>query len=329
MKFEIEKAQEYLDMGYSRTRVAEILGVHHMKITRLVERGLLEIYEAFDENNVPKSALHKQFQEEDYLDDLMNNAFNGPVIINSDKDNRFYDIGKYVRDFYGSVRDFIINKKQYHLLDEIFVRCNCGDVVSISEWYVDKTRLWGLYSGCPRCSNMRSASYLKRNPQVIFNLNMKRRSVIDFDITKDEFKKVRRQFGWKCAISSSNEDVTLDHFIPVAWGFYSHYYENLIPLSRKLNSSKKDYHPIKWLDMKSDLFGEPKKVLQYLSELSGLTMKEFEAFVEWCYQNKNKYEGDSRYPIEIWREQAGRPFPLPAYTTTYNSNESINEKQAR
>jgi hypothetical protein len=45
------------------------------------------------------------------------------------------------------------------------------------------------------------------------------------------------------------------------------------------------------------------QVVQYLSELNGLTTFEYEEFVYWCYENTRtveEFEKDNRESIQIW-----------------------------
>ncbi|MCY9372645.1 hypothetical protein [Bacillus haynesii] len=324
---DLEKAQEYLDFGYSKTKVAALLGSHHNTISRLVNGGKLEIYEAFDENVEPRSKLGSCFYEENYIDDLLRQAAEYPVILSERKDNDYYDVGAYIRNEFGSIKSFLCIKDLEYFLDEIFMKCGCDKLFSLADWYEDKGKLWGLSSVCPSCRGEISYSYVKRNPEKIFNLNQVRRTKVDSLLTKEEYKEVRSRFNWKCAVSNTGHCITLDHFIPVSWGFKCHYSENIIPLTKGLNSSKNNRHPVEWL--KSNTSGRIiGRIIRILSGLNNLTQDEFLSFIDWCFDNKDMFVDDPRFPIEIWRESTGREFPLPSYVGMGFSNEVSDEKQA-
>lgn len=131
-----------------------------------------------------------------------------------------------------------------------------------------------------------------------------------------------------------NNKVHLDHVIPVSIGHGGTIAPNLAYMSAELNISKSNRNIFEWFTKEKERFNldqnEFDELIAHLAHQNGLTPSEYREFVDWCHENPRTLDGvkaDKRHSIEIWREQAGRPFPLPSYTTTYYSNEVSDERQ--
>lgn len=126
----------------------------------------------------------------------------------------------------------------------------------------------------------------------------------------NELKKSACFFTW-------SENAEVDHFIAVSTGHGGSYKGNLVPVIREINSSKCDKNPFEWFQMQSYISKKDfERLIAQLAKENCLTESEYKEFVYWCYENKRKkkeIEIDNRYSIEIWREYAQRPFPLPKY----------------
>ncbi|TJY43981.1 hypothetical protein E5161_00865 [Cohnella pontilimi] len=110
-----------------------------------------------------------------------------------------------------------------------------------------------------------------------------------------------------CALTGSADDVTLDHFIPLEWGHGGEYIGNIYFIQRKLNASKSNWNPFKWIK-KLALTGHVDmkrwdQLVLSLAAQNGLNVKEFRRFVNWCEKNKRSKDqlmADNRPSLELW-----------------------------
>jgi hypothetical protein len=324
INFDLERAQELLDGGLTRNKTANELGVHHSYIIRAIESGLLfDDYFPFDEVEDTRH-LYQNFEwlwEESKLEEITNEAFDKYYSHIDRRSGDMTRLGVYVRDNYGDLSGYLRDKKLYRLAKYIYVSCNkCGYTDKITEWFKDSNRAWGLNYHCKECRGKTSKSWNEENQDKIFSYNTARREMAEalpFEYTPEIWRQVRRDYGWKCAVSDSSS-VALDHFIPVALGHGGTYRENLIPLDKRLNTKKKHYHPSRLIE-----YGATKKrynqVITNLARLNGLTSSEYKSFVDWCFANPrvlDEVKRDKRHSIEIWREVTSQQFPLPRYVYT-------------
>lgn len=123
-------------------------------------------------------------------------------------------------------------------------------------------------------------SYVKKRNEVLKKLPN--------ELTKNELKQLRRSAV--CDLTGRNDDVTIDHFIPVEWGHGGVYIGNIYFISRKLNSSKSSINPFERIKKPEVLnvvdFSKWNKLISRLAEDNGLTINEFEEYVNWCEKNK-------------------------------------------
>lgn len=331
----IEEVQGMLDKGMTMTKAAKELGVHHSKITRLMDRGIIEIYKAFDEEE-DKQHLYQNFEwlwEEDWLERMLYKAFDGECInLARSEDQDVYAVGVYVRDNYGSLPKFLRKKGWSVLISNFNVKCQkCQQYAPLENWYPDKRKAWGLMRECPDCRIDICADYAERNPEKIFESHQKRREmaeVLPGDYIKEDWVKVREAFNWKCALTNKIASVTMDHFIPVTTGHGGTFEGNMIPITKSLNSSKNARNPFSWNCIEGydkELFN---KAVKYMARLNHLSVEEYKNFVHWCFdnpRNANEVRADQRNSIEIWREATGQHFPLPKHALSELGNRSTNE----
>jgi hypothetical protein len=327
----IEKAQELLDGGYSPNKTAETLGIYHAKVTRLIQKGKLETYKPFDEHTVENFPDNLEWlSEEDWLECLCREAYDDVAYLRKSENVETLRVGKYVRDKYGTLKAYLKLKGLTQLQEYIQIWCNsCEEFTSLQGWYENSIRVWGLIHECPKCRREISSRYNYNNPTKIFLLAQKRRamaSLLPGQFSKDEWTKVRSDYRWRCAITNQQNNISIDHFIPVITGQGGTYYGNLIPLRKEINSSKRERNPFDWAkekDYKIEL------VTLYLAEQNALTKSEYAEFVNWCFDNKRNVDeviADQRYSIEIWREATGRHFPVPKYVLNEIGNHSTDAK---
>jgi hypothetical protein len=322
-KVDLEKAQEMLDNGLTRTGVATKMGVHHSTIIRLIDNGkLFDDYFPFDEVEDNRH-LYQNFEwlwEEDKLEEITDKAFDDSFsfLDRSTEDSR--RVGRYVREVYGDFYNYLKEKDMEELTNQIYVSCSkCGGKKSLVDWYKYVGRLWGLYDICSSCHSEHTSTWTDKNPDKVFGYNYARREMAEAlpgEYTPEVWKLVRNDYGWKCAVSSS-DSVAIDHFIPVAIGHGGTYRENLIPMDKRLNAKKNHYHPEKLIKYGASE-ERLKQAINNLAKLNGLTTKEYEIFVDWCFANPrtaDEVKRDQRHSIVIWREAVGIQFPLPQYAS--------------
>jgi len=322
-KLDLEKAQELLDSGLKRNAVASKLGVHHMKVMREIDRGnLFDDYFPYDEAEDSRH-LYQNFEwmwEEDKLEEITREAYESYHVVIDRESADGKRVGKYVKETYGGVYEYLAHTDQTELAPYIKIACSsCQEVGGIEDWYGASRNLWGLYHVCKSCQNEHARKWNAKNPEKLFEYNTNRREMAEAlpgEHSDETWRTVRNAYGWNCAFTRS-ERVAIDHFIPVAIGHGGTYEANLIPLDFSLNTSKQHYHPSRLHQRHGVSLESYTSVVCYLATLNGLTSAEYEAFIDWCFANPRTVEevrADRRHSIEIWREATERQFPLPKYT---------------
>lgn len=320
-------AQTLLDEGCKPNKVSKILGVHHTKIDRLINRGIIEVYVPHDDEEDEKH-LYQNFEwlwEEDELEEILWKAFDGELYFVKHGNDDLLRAGNYVLSNYGGLKEYFNKKGFSRVVENVLINCPiCDTYTSLDKWGGSKSRPFGLNYECPDCRNEISRRYVNKNPEKMFEYRRLRREMAEAlpgcALEKEEWYLLRKEFKWKCALSLSNESISLDHFIPVATGHGGTYSANLIPLYKNVNSSKKESHPYEWFEANRKRLELPKenfdRVIDYLASANALTVDEYRAFVDWCFANPrtvDEVRADRRHSIEIWREESGIQFPLPKY----------------
>jgi DNA-directed RNA polymerase subunit RPC12/RpoP len=328
--------QESLDAGLNFSEAEKSSGVSRRTIGRMLEKGEVEIYTAFDEYE-DLAHLSQNFEwlwEADQLENVTNKAFEDGYYLINLKDADDYRWAKYVRDDFGDIQEYLKIKKLDHLLDVIYIMCSdCGKEVSIGSFHKHRSRPLGITERCPECAYKLRERQRRDNPDKVVFHNNKRRMMqnsLPFLITFDSFKKI---FTDTCFITGE-KGVHVDHFIPVSWGHGGTYIGNLALIPKKLNLNKKDKNPFVWF--KGNINSSRvrfNKLVSDLSKQNRLTPQEFESFVNWCDDNRRTVEEvrqDTRPSIEIWRAATRQHFPLPKYVIDAMNeigNRPNNEKE--
>jgi hypothetical protein len=147
-----------------------------------------------------------------------------------------------------------------------------------------------------------------------FNQRQKERTemynALPNDYWWDNFEDIFDKFQYKCSITDKEDDITIDHFIPITWGHGGTYKGNLIVIDMELNKSKGQHNPFEWIkkDINKNRINKDKwnQLTHNLAKENGLTIEEFENFVYWCEMNKRtvkeiKLNNDKR-SLDLWRE---------------------------
>lgn len=129
-------------------------------------------------------------------------------------------------------------------------------------------------------------------------------------LTEDEWINICSVFDGGCALTNSG-DITLEHFIPISIGHGGTYLGNCYPLDGVLNYSKNKGNPFEWIK-KPDIFNSINMerwnfLIQFLATQNKLTVTEFEAYVNWCFDNPRSIEeiDSSINSIELWKRSVG------------------------
>jgi len=105
-------------------------------------------------------------------------------------------------------------------------------------------------------------------------------------LTAQQVEEILKVFGNRCALSG-DIDIELDHFIAISTGKGGTTRKNIIPLSRKLNASKGNKHPLQWFDENKERFGlsedRMQAIIYYLANLNNKTTEEYVEYVNRCY----------------------------------------------
>ncbi|HYE08593.1 MAG TPA: hypothetical protein VEF53_00285, partial [Patescibacteria group bacterium] len=110
------------------------------------------------------------------------------------------------------------------------------------------------------------------------------------------------------------KNVHLDHFIAIDTGHVGRIIGNIYPLYSKLNLSKSNKNPFEWIEeaeVKDEIcIDKWNSLIKYFAYCYGLTLKEYENFVYWCYDNPRRIadiERDvNKTSLELWRKRKRR-----------------------
>lgn len=155
-----------------------------------------------------------------------------------------------------------------------------------------------LDTHCTECSSERQASWKKENHEKALTYKHRRRAMkaaLPYDLTAAEWHDIcYEKFNGCCALSGTNENLTLDHFVALKTGHGGTILGNVYPLNRDLNSSKGDKNPFEWVkreDIRKRIdMNKFDSLVEYLAEQNGLTVDSFRAFVYQAYGNPRSLE---------------------------------------
>lgn len=120
--------------------------------------------------------------------------------------------------------------------------------------------------------------------------NLRKRNLID-DFTEEDRKETLRYFGNKCALTGKDVPLHMDHVIPLAVGHGGTTKSNMLPIWRRINTSKGTKNIFEWYKESGERFGViPGKfdeAIKYLADLNGMTVDEYREYVYRCHENPN------------------------------------------
>ena len=103
-------------------------------------------------------------------------------------------------------------------------------------------------------------------------------------LTADEVDGIKAFFNGRCPISGSEAN-ELDHFIPLITKRGGTTRENIVLLSKSMNSSKGGRNPFSWAETTLDESERQRfyAVVHYLAQINGMTYLEYEEYVHNCF----------------------------------------------
>lgn len=293
----IERVQSLLDEGNTKTKVSNILGVHHSKVTRLVNKGLVEVYTAFDEDNQTKY-LYQNFEwlwEEDRLEDITSKVIiEGSYVIprpgcRSEDD---FKVGKYCREVYGDLRTYLSVKGFDIISDCVYMECvKCSQVKDIEKFDIHRRRHLGLESRCKECMKTMKSNWAYENKEKMSAAAHRRRARLKNlpdDFYDDDIDRLMEVFNGGCALTDDYQ-IHLDHAIPLATGQGGTINGNMIPLRADLNFSKNDSNIFEWFEANRQRFELSQErfdnLIAWLASANAMTVEEYRDYVYWCHEN--------------------------------------------
>ncbi|MRX54635.1 hypothetical protein GJU41_11695 [Bacillus idriensis] len=239
------------------------------------------------------AAAKKKYQEENHT-------------MISERNRKYYaeNRGKFVKYYEENYEKIIEQKRKYREVNPEYRR---NYYASNLERHSENARKW-------RRNNLDKVALIQQRRRA--------RKLLLSDVSNSYGK-----FSGGCVLTGEN-DTHWDHAIPLSTGHGGTTSGNMIPLRGDLNISKHDNNIFEWFAANRQRFELSQarfdRLIAWLASANALTTDEYREFVYWCHANKREVDEikrDQRHSIEIWREAAGKQFPLPAYTETYYANE--------
>lgn len=211
----------------------------------------------------------------------------------------------------------------FRLLPEGKRKCaDCKEVKDKDQFYKDSKRASGVGNYCKPCTSVRTEIRLAKRGDEIRDNRRKwaednreklresdrlyreanrdkkivtearrraRKKLLPDTLTHEETNEILAFFNGNCALCDKPSEA-LDHFIPLDTECGGTTKENIIPLCRDMNSSKRARNPFEWAEDRLDDDGKERfiKVIEYLSDLNGLSVEQYREFVFSCFKTKPK-----------------------------------------
>ncbi|HWO98437.1 MAG TPA: hypothetical protein VNM45_19315 [Bacillus sp. (in: firmicutes)] len=145
---------------------------------------------------------------------------------------------------------------------------------------------YGKKGYCKKCNQEEIKQYQRKRQERI--------KLLPNTLTEEQAEEIKKDFNYACALTGKDENVQLDHFIPILWGESLNKYEiggttwaNMIPINRSLNSSKGAMNPFIWIERyhqrhNIDLI-KWQEAVQYVASKYNMTAQEFKKNIDLCY----------------------------------------------
>ncbi|CAM3631145.1 hypothetical protein [Mesobacillus zeae] len=291
----VSEIQDLLDAGHSKSKTADILGLNHKQVIRVMDKYSLEIYTPFDSDYLPEAKQEiDEFYAEDLLEKLCDIAFDDlRVNISECLEEEFESVGGYINQKYGSIFKYLDKNGKSALSECIYASCgNCGVEYNLTKYQRKNGRLYGLVlSECNKCRSERIKYYYQTNPDAFKRVQHTRRArpnSLPHDITLDELRISKEAFNNSCVLTGST-NTQLDHVIPIAIGHGGSTYGNMVPLRPDLNHSKNDSNIFEWFEANRQRFELPQErfdnLIDWLASAKAMTVEDYRDYVYWCHAN--------------------------------------------
>lgn len=133
--------------------------------------------------------------------------------------------------------------------------------------------------------------------------NARKNGLLD-TLEEHELSEIKSFFNHQCCLSGSTDNIQMDHVIPLATGHGGTVKENVIPLSKALNSSKKDKNIFEWFKASRQRFNLSQEkfdsLIEYLASANAVSVGDYREYVYWCHENphcledlRNEDEGEA------------------------------------
>jgi hypothetical protein len=172
---------------------------------------------------------------------------------------------------------------------------SCQTLLPIGSFNVGHRDREGIAGYKPTCSTCYS-NYVKTTYKDENNLRIHRQRAEEVGLPSNMSLELREQIkaeqGGQCLLSRT-EKVEIEHFVPLSWGTgKGDVYENVIYMEKGLNISKGKKNPFIWIQSQPHFVQRRfyNELVPLLAERNGMTAKEFENYVNECYEeyiNKN------------------------------------------
>ncbi len=138
----------------------------------------------------------------------------------------------------------------------------------------------------------RLQKWIKENKDKFIAISQRRRTrekKLEDTLTGKEWADTLEYFNNTCSVCDSQKNIQLDHWIPISWGQIGNIKENVVPLCKFHNMSKKNRNPNKWITVVDDLIEEKiNKVYEYLADLNQFSVDEYKVFIDLCYEERER-----------------------------------------
>jgi hypothetical protein len=116
----------------------------------------------------------------------------------------------------------------------------------------------------------------------------RKRNLID-DLTKNDLSLIMYKFNNQCALTGADNNLHLDHVIPLSIGRGGTYLGNIIPLRGDLNLSKNNHNIFEWFEANRQRFELSQdrfdNLIAWLASANAMTVEEYRDYVYWCHAN--------------------------------------------
>lgn len=133
----------------------------------------------------------------------------------------------------------------------------------------------------------RSSLYKKINKHIGVNSEARRRARkrdLPNTLTGKDVEAIFIEYKHACAICGSNENVQLDHWIPLKVNAIGTIYENSIPLCESHNKSKRDVNPNVWVCTLNKEYAENVEyIYNRLAVLNGVSVADYKETIDWLF----------------------------------------------